>query len=66
MSRYSAPGLYTNIGLYWLFPSTAIEKSDTALNRLELLPLDLSLLFKPSFLAMTSAWVQWGARMTQI
>ena len=38
MRRYSAPGLYIIIGRYWLFPSTAIAKSDIALYSFELLP----------------------------
>ena len=39
MRRYSAVGLYTNMGRYWLPPSTAIEKSVMMFKKLELFPL---------------------------
>ena len=38
MRRYSTLGFYTAIGRYWVFPSIAMEKSDIALIRFELLP----------------------------
>ena len=44
MRRYSAEGLYTIMGLYWLLPSTAIVKSVIVDKRLELFPLPVMLL----------------------
>ena len=38
IKRYSAPGLYSTMGLYWFLSSTAIEKSDNMGRRFELLP----------------------------
>ena len=38
IKRYSAPGLYSTMGLYWFLSSTAMEKSDKIGRRLELLP----------------------------
>ena len=42
--RYSAAGLYTTMGRYWLLPSTAIEKSDIVFNKFELLPISVKML----------------------
>ena len=44
LSRYSTEGLYATMGLYWLFPYTAIVKSLKALSRFELFPLYATLL----------------------
>ena len=57
VKRYSAPGLYSTMGLYWLLPSTVMEKSDKMGRRLELLPplIRLLLWFPMSFGA--DVWV---------
>jgi hypothetical protein len=63
MRRYSALGLYITIGLYWLFPSTAIEKSDMALIRFELLPMLVNASsFDPMFLGRDVCVVLMGRR----
>ena len=43
MIRYSAAGLYTTMGRYWLFPSTAVEKSNMAFKKFDLLPISVKL-----------------------
>ena len=57
IKRYSAPGLYSTMGLYWLLASTAMEKSDKIGRKLELLPpLSRLLLWFPMSFG-TDVWV---------
>ena len=55
ISLYSAEGLYTMIGLYWLLSETGISKSEMMFERLELFPLLVRLLL------LVSSYVRGGA-----
>ena len=66
ISRYSAAGLYTTMGLYWLFPSTAREKSEMAFSKFELFPFCVKLfLLLPASLG-NEVCVGWMGRRAEV
>ena len=66
MRRYSAAGLYTTMGRYWLFPSIAIEKSDMAFNKFEWFPISVNMLsISPTSLGR-DVCVVWTGRRDEV